>query len=576
MNGPHYTEDTEKAPVRTLLDVMITHGVEEIVCSPGSRNTPLLIAASVRQGLKKTIVADERSAAFIALGKSIASGKPVALVCTSGTAMLNYAPAIAEAYHQGVPLIAITADRPMEWIDQDDSQTIRQQDTFQNYIKAGYDIISGRDDADYLWFVNRIANEGMLRSLDGKQGPVHFNIRLSSPLGNTITLPSCPDNGCRVINMEKACLLPKKVIDDLANAAAGKKILVVAGFHKPDSKLNKAIRTLSENPDVFVWAETLSNLHLSPHQYAIDTTISQWDSEAKSRFRPDILISLGGALVSRMLKEWLRLNPPQEHWSIGYGDTAVDCFKSLTLRLSAKESNLISSLAGALKKKSAGLSSESYREIMTAETKRWLEHGMKKAKNAEWSDLAAYRDVFESLPEKCNLYLSNGTSVRYAQLFSRNLPHAEYCNRGVSGIDGSSSTAIGGATMYKGMTVLITGDMSFAYDLGALGSRLADGRMRIIVVNNNGGGIFRFIGSTSRLPQREEYFCADPEVPVEGLATAYGWSYNKAGSSAELKELLPGFFDPAGCSPDSPPRIMEIITPPQKSAEILKGFLNIK
>ena len=178
--------DTDKSVVRILFNLLEAHGVRRVVCSPGSRNAPLLIAADARKRLETSVVIDERSAAFVALGMAMVSRRPVALVCTSGTALLNYAPAVAEAYYQGVPLIVISADRPLEWIDQDDSQTIRQPEALRNFVKGSYSL-SDREQCDRPgWYETRIVNDAILTALAPKQGPVHINVRLSPPLGATV------------------------------------------------------------------------------------------------------------------------------------------------------------------------------------------------------------------------------------------------------------------------------------------------------------------------------------------------------------------------------------------------------
>lgn len=588
--------DSAKATVRTLLDVIMMHGVEEIVCSPGSRNTPLLIAVDAREKLKKTVVIDERTAAFTALGKSLVSRKPVALIATSGTALLNYGPAIAEAYYQGLPLIVITADRPLEWIDQDDSQTLRQNEAFRNFAKANYDIISGREDADFLWYVNRIANEGMIRATTRKPGPVHFNIRLGNPLGETLPAKY---NCERIIEAETADRIPKERINELAQEACDKKILIVVGFMQPDEKLTRAMKAMERRPNVAIMAETISNIHVGEDSHIIDAALSHWDNDTKAFFTPDILITIGGALVSRMLKEWLRAYAPLEHWSIGYNDVAVDCFRHLSRKIEMNPATFLNSFAGAMRNAQSRLiidtidftkKVDEVKESDIEIIKEAFSYGINLhrarreaiAENtsalgkAEWSDLRAYEAVFRHLPRNANVFLSNGTSVRYAQLFERKMPHAEYCNRGVSGIDGCTSTAIGGMTAYSGMTVLLTGDMSFAYDFGAILTRLADPRMRIIVFNNGGGGIFRFIGTTSGLPQREKYFCADPKMNIGDTTCAFGWEYHAVHNPELLEKVLPYFFRDSSYDENPAPLILEIVTPPEESACILKKFLKIE
>ncbi|MCM1152769.1 MAG: 2-succinyl-5-enolpyruvyl-6-hydroxy-3-cyclohexene-1-carboxylic-acid synthase [Muribaculum sp.] len=567
---PRYILDSAKETVGILLDTLMAHGMREVVCSPGSRNTPLLIAASVRSKLRTTVIVDERTAAFVALGKAIVSKLPVGLICTSGSAILNYAPALAEAFYQNIPLIAITADRPLEWIDQDDSQTIHQFEAFRNFTRGNYDIISGRCDNDYLWYVNRIANEGMGRALGHQPGPVHFNIRLDNPLNLSVPYH---ERSIRKVTAISAQNLLAKDISNLAATAIGKKILIVAGFNQPDFRLDKAIKKMLALPNVTIMAESVSNLHVGKEFNMVDSLLSHMDDDAKRDMCPDILITMGGSIVSRKLKEWLRTFSPSMHWSLSQNEVLADCYKCVTDKIECPPQIFLSSIAAAISKMKENTDTvpqyaaafTNLRKIAAASNSSFLQ-------NAPWSDLKAFDITLNNIPEKANLFLSNGTSIRYAQILNGNTPHASFCNRGVSGIDGCTSTAVGASTVYSGLTVLITGDMSFSYDIGALGCRLADERMRIIVVNNGGGGIFRFIPSTKDIPQLEEFFCADSAPPVKGLAAAYGWEYLYAENETQLKEALSAFFR----NDKDRAALLEIKTPPTLSAKILTSYLNPK
>lgn len=560
--------DSSKAEVQILLDVLTSQGVKEFVCSPGSRNTPLIIATSGREDIKLTMIVDERTAAFVALGKSIVSRSPVALICTSGSAPLNYAPALSEAFFAGIPLIAITADRPKEWIDQDDSQTINQEGIFTNFVKESYDIPTGRDDADFRWFVNRIANEGVILATSGKPGPVHFNFRFDSPLGSTSERIKRQIR--TILCQTPSPFLPKEQISVLADYASKKRILLIAGFMSPDSLLQKAVAKFLSLPNVNIMAETISNLHLEKTNYSIDSALCHLDEESLKKARPELVISIGGALVSRRLKEWLRRIPPEQHWQISLDSTIADCFQSLTMTIKTEPYAFIRQFAVALGRKQFDKEQiPEYKELWRIIREKCFYLNEEYCKKINWSDLKAFYTILPEIPSTWNLFLSNGTSVRYDQIIPHHPPHSTFCNRGVSGIDGCTSTAIGGSLEYKGNTLLITGDTSFAYDIGGIGTYLADKRFRMIVINNRGGGIFRFIKSTSSLPMLEECFCLNPHPPIEGIAKAYGWIYQCADSEISLRSSLKDFFKPHDC-----PIILEVVTPPEESAEILRNYFN--
>ncbi len=567
------TRDTDKKFCSIVFDVLRQQGVKDVVCSPGSRNAPLLLAASAREDMRKHIVVDERCAAFMALGIASVSRQPVALVCTSGTALLNYAPAVAEAFYQNIPLIVVSADRPQQWIDQDDSQTLRQFEALSNFVKKSYELPAwGDQDPELQWYANRIANDAMIEAISRRKGPVHINIRLGDPLGKKCVRSATPERIIEVINSDG--ILNREIERGLALELVGKKVMVVAGFMPPDHYLQKSVGELGSMPNVVVMAETLSNLHLPGVAHSVDSVLTAYPDEFLDRLAPDVVISIGGSLVSRKLKEYLRRNKRNcSHWAVGWAHTTSDCFMSLTKRIEVAPAKFLHHIAGYMRsnmKKTAGEACYSYsREWETARQKALRAKG-NFIERAPWSELRAFNTILTKLPQNVNLFLSNGTTVRYAQILDYPLPHASYCNRGVSGIDGSGSTAIGGALAYKGMTVLITGDLSMAYDLGALALPVVPDRMKIIVIDNTGGGIFRFIPSTSSLEEREEYFCAPPRLPLRNLSEGYGWEYVEATDEQSLENSLRKLLSSAEKG------ILRVLCDGEKSADILKRYMDLQ
>lgn len=572
--------DTANSYCRELLDVLSAHGVRTFVLSPGSRNAPLLIGVAARQEIKRHVIADERTAAFTALGIAIVSQEPVALVCTSGTALYNYAPAVAEAFHQHIPLIVISADRPMQWIGQDDSQTLAQPGALDSIVKKSFDIppesphqpLGGgrRFESERIWYVNRIANEAAITAVSGIKGPVHINVQLDTPLDRTVPYAQGEPRIVRFIDSERA--LDAKTLDETVRHMQGKRVLIVAGFMQPDSKLGTAIRDFVTESGAFLLAESLSNLHLDQlcSPIHIDTVLKEMSAEDRRRLRPDIVISIGGALVSRMLKEWLRDCEGTEHWTLGDTACCTDCFMRLERHFNVSPAVFFRRAAGFTRKIRSG------RKCDTGYYDEWSElrlnifdNNTMRIDDAPWSELRAFDIMLRNIRQDLNLFLSNGTPVRYAQLVLNRMPHACYCNRGVSGIDGTSATALGAALAYGRTTLLVSGDLSFSYcpEVLALAPRLgAD--LRIVVINNSGGGIFRFVKSTRDLSVREELFCANPKLPLEGLASAYGWKYMKADSAESLKTYYRKLLD-------TPLSLLEIEVDPEQSARVLRDFMEI-
>ncbi|MDE6027607.1 MAG: 2-succinyl-5-enolpyruvyl-6-hydroxy-3-cyclohexene-1-carboxylic-acid synthase [Muribaculaceae bacterium] len=563
-------KDTDHYYCRILLDVLEAHGVKDIIASPGSRNAPLLISCSYRSSINVQVITDERTAAFFALGVAAISRKPVALICTSGTALYNYAPAIAEAFYQGLPLIVISADRPYYWIDQNDSQTLIQPGSLSKIVKGSFNIPVESPEKNIEWYVNRISNEAAILSTDGKPGPVHINVEIEAPISGIKENTEEIQRSIRTI--PSAASLHPRYIEELRGRLAGKRILVVAGFMPPDDRLNKYLKLFATLPGVVILCETLSNLHISGNPYAIDSVISGLSEEMKSKLRPDIVISIGGALVSRMLKEFIRKDAP-EVWSLGDSYFGIDCFQNLSVNIQVEPGYffkvLYYSLLKRYRKEDIPQKCSEYPRLWENVKSNQLALRERFVAEAEWSELKAFQHILETLPRNYNLFLSNGTSVRYAQLFTHNIPHASYSNRGVSGIEGTTATAAGCAFAYNGPTVLITGDMSFAYAPGVLGLDMLPPSFKIVVINNRGGGIFRFISPTRYIEHRDRFFCADPKVLVEGLAQAYGWKYFAASSEDELAREYTRFLT------FKKNAVLEIFADEEYSATLLRKYMRI-
>lgn len=555
-------DTTAKISCQILVDLLGANNVENVVISPGSRNAPLVIAMSRCNKLKKHVVIDERSAAFVALGMACVSGHPAVLVCTSGTALLNYAPAIAEAYYRRIPLIVVSADRPAEWIDQDDSQTIRQYEALANYVKRSYNIPDRINDATSKWYVNRIINDAIINATSGRQAPVHINMQFDEPL-NCIE-PKSQDKTRKISLVNAHKLIDNDDLNILAQKISNaNKVMIIAGFYAPDKKLNVALKRLARHNNIIVMTESISNLKCDDFIPTIDRVLNIMSNDEKNDARPDIVITLGGALVSRHIKQYLRTIKPDEHWHIGITENTIDCFQSLTTHIDIEPGYFFSQITSRISNNTNSQYSSFWKAI---KSQAHIVHQQYVA-NASWSDLKAFDVIFGSIPKKWNIQLSNGTTIRYAQLFDTTHYNRSDCNRGVSGIDGSTSTAVGASVAYNGVTLLITGDMSAQYDIGALASNLISPNFKIIVMNNGGGGIFRFIKSTSQLPELEEFFAAKTNLPLKQISDGYGFDYYEASSQEQLNKVIKQFI-----SNKTKPAILCVNTPANDSAEILKNY----
>lgn len=557
---------TDKEPCRLIIDLLVAHGIEDVVLSPGSRNTPLIIAANRHPSLQTHVIIDERSAAFFGLGISLQTKKPVALICTSGSAVLNYAPALSEAYYRRIPLIAISADRPAEWIDQDDSQTIRQVGVLNNIVKGSFDIVGDNSNRIQNRFAVRTVNDALILAKKGPKGPVHINVRLDAPLGG-LTEVSKRNKAKIELWQAQEKQLSDSQYETLARECIGKKVMVIGGFGPQSPCLDRAIDDFVKSTGAVVLHEAQSNLHPSISVGHIDACIAAFTDEDTIRLKPDIVITFGGAILSRMIKQFLRDAKNIDHWHLAESSRSIDCFMNLTRRIECERTIFFEKMSEKLAK---------YPQANTAYLKGWL---AKKAearakmqnffKECAWSDFYAIGRILKIIPRKWHLQLSNGTSIRYTQLFDYSAITNIECNRGVSGIDGATSTAIGSHIYYDDNTLLITGDMSAQYDIGALALKEITPRFKMAVLNNHGGGIFRYIKSTSQLEECEDCFAAMVNLPLKQLAEAFGFAYFEATDKASLDKSF-GLF----ATESSRPAILNIITPPQISTETLNKFFH--
>ncbi len=554
-------ENTIHTVCRQLVASCVEYGVRRVVLSPGSRNAPLLIAFAREKSIEHFVVVDERTAAFTALGMCERSNEPVAVICTSGTALLNYAPAVAEAYYRHLPLIVISADRPEEWIDQDDSQTIRQQGILSHIVKQSYHIPS-YESANLHWHAYRLINEALQQATASIAAPVHINVPLSDPLCAVAEVDDLPHEIVEFIQPEVR--LSQAIIDRLSNDISHtSKVMILATMSQPSHQLQQALSQLAALPQVVVLTESIANLHDTYFIPTIDRVLTAIDNSEKNDFAPELLITLGGAPVSRMVKEFIRKYSPIYHWRVGCDRNLIDTMQCLTHHIAVEPATFFSSIAERCKARESSYAALWHdREVVaTALHNRIVDA-------SPWCDLRAFSVLFPRIPEGTILHLSNGTSIRYAQLFDTPQIAASYCNRGVSGIEGSTSTAIGASLVDNRQHLLITGDMSFGYDVSALATRLATPRFKIIVIDNGGGGIFRFIKGPSDLPELEELFEVRYRQPIEGYASLHGWRYFHAASEAELCDVLPEFFDE-----DKQPAILAIETPNELNAAVLRKYM---
>lgn len=551
----------------------ITH----IVISPGSRNVPLTIGFSHHPDFKAYSIVDERCAAFFASGLAQQLQKPVAVVCTSGSALLNYYPAVAEAFYSDIPLVVISADRPVERIDIGDGQTIRQKNVFQNHILYSANLyseaVSGNsvleNKVEQKLFEARKHNEReinlALNTAIEKKGPVHINVPFYEPLYET-TDHSGGEPLQIFPEIEPKTLVPKKlkIYADLWNNSTRKMVLV--GVNQPNSVEQKFLDHLAKDESVLVFTEATSNLNHPDFFTRIDTIIGpiEQSDNAEEQFnalQPEILITFGGMVVSKKIKAFLRKYQPQQHWHIDE-KRAYNTYFCLNKHFDVQPNHFFQEFF-----KLAEPIKSDYRERWISVKEKRQELHEKYLRKIPFSDLKVFEKILNKIPKETLVHLSNSSAIRYAQLFNLKAQLKLFCNRGTSGIDGSTSTAIGAASLEKDPALLITGDLAFFYDSNSLWNNYIPKNFKIILVNNGGGGIFRILPGNKNSENFEKYIETIHNLNAKNLCEMFSFKYDKASSEEELEKALKNFY-----TKNEQPRLLEIFTPRKLNDEILLEY----
>ena len=526
-----------KKHIQQLAALLLKKGITDIVISPGSRNAPLINTFFGIFDFNCRNIVDERSAAYFALGLSLAKQKPVALVCSSGTATLNYAPAVAEAFYQNIPLIVLTADRPDYWIDQAESQCIRQKGIYQNFTKMEVSLPLGESEKE-LWFAARQINECLNMAVSGSPAPVHINIPLEEPLHQLVDaeLPAVKEIVAANVKSTITNIEIQRLSEIIRQSP---KILVLAGQLNANPALENILSGFVSQTGAVVLHEHLSNL--TDHQFcgSIDTLMTAILDENEELFRPDLLISFGGQFVSKSLKQFLRKNKPAEHWHLSLGGEHYDTYQSLTSVIKTDAVDFFELLAN--QKLTVRLD---YLQVWKDKVARVNQLRDEFVAEIEFCDLKAFELIGKHIPENTVLHLGNSSPVRYALIHHRVANAMYFCNRGTAGIDGCLSTTVGFASESEKLNTIILGDLSFFYDSNALWNKYIGSNLRIIVIHNGGGNIFGMIKGPGDSPAFAEHFFAGNTHKAEVLAKAFGLDYFKAENEAELAGALVEFYSP--------------------------------
>ena len=561
-------------PINDLAEICARLGVRDAVLSPGSRCAPLTLAFVRQPDIRTWTVSDERAAAFIGLGMAQQTGRPVVLVCTSGTAAYNYAPAVAEAFYQQIPLLVLTADRPPEWVDQQDGQTIRQQNIYGQHVKKSYQLPVDFTHPDAAWHANRIMNEAVLLARQFPPGPVHLNIPLREPF---YPLPDeeygFSPNIRTFRSLPIAASLPSETIAELKQLLKGKrKVLLLCGLQHPDPQLMSLLGRVLSKAKVPVVADVTSNLHRLP--WAIitpDAVLARRSEELLEALAPEVLISFGGPLVSKSLKQFLRKHKPQLHFHLQPHGEVADTFQSLTHVIPLNPDAFFRQVWSKLWTEQRP--DESYANHWLKERDETQQRIANFLAAAPFSDFTAVQLILDELPSHSLLHLGNSMAVRYVGLtdISDHVAGLQvFCNRGTSGIDGTLSTAVGAALTTEKLVTVLLGDLSFFYDRNALWHNYLPPNLRIIVLNNQGGGIFDIIEGPSSLPEAQEYFITRQQLTAEKAAAEFGLAYFCATDAASLADGLKQLYQAEGAA------LLEVKTKQETNTAVFRQYQQLR
>lgn len=572
---------------QTLILSCLKFDLFDVVISPGSRNVPLAIGFASNKKFKCYSIVDERSAAFFALGLSQKSKKPTILICTSGSALLNYYPALAEAYYSEIPLIILSADRPEYKINIGDGQTINQSNVFEKNIlysnslkqdcsHATEEIIKSNlqkivnDKADYskieklqksIQKNNEEIIEIAFNLSINKMQPVHLNVPMEEPLYEFNDSPSISVKVKKKTEKNLSLTDLENFYKEINKAS---KIMILIGVSDGNILSKKSIEKINSCSSIIVMKEHTSNVFNESFISNIDRLIGPIELQSNSdslfdELSPEIVISLGGMIVSKKIKSFLRNYKPRKHFHIG-NNISKDSFYSGVEHINTTANKFFENI-------DLNKSDSKYFEKWNQLDYSKLDLHNRYMKVINFSDLKVFEILTNWIPKKYNIQVANSTPIRYFQLFDLKNKNMMFANRGTSGIDGSTSTAIGSSVQNDSPVLLVTGDLSFFYDVNALWNNHIPKNFRIIIINNSGGGIFKILPGFKENNLFSEFIETQHNLSARLIAKMFNFNYTRVSTKFGLNLYLRTFFKNS-----KKPKILEIKTSSVKSTKILKEY----
>ena len=471
---------SNKENVNILTSLLVAHGIHHAVVCPGSRNAPIVHNFNECPDIQCYPVTDERSAGFYALGMTQALKEPVVVCVTSGTALLNLYPAVAEAYYQHRPLVVVSADRPQQWIDQLDGQTLPQPDALGRFVKKAVSLPEPHDE-DTSWYCNRLINEALIE----RHAPVHINVPITEPLFDFST-PELPEE-------RKIELLPA----DISNV------------------------TLSHVCRMFLQAKRPMLIAGQPMNALMDEAVAQIGDDED--YVPDFVLYTGGSIVSKRLKRFLR--KAKETWVVNREGEVTDTFMNLT-HVVQGDGEVVADMVRFNLEEMPHPFVQKWEALLT-QIRQQID-----AKDLPYSQAAVVK-YFEQMRGTNIVHYANSMAIRLANTYSKT---PVYCNRGVNGIEGSLSTAAGFSRVTDDKVFCVIGDLSFFYDQNALWNQNLRGNLRILLLNNGKGGIFDMLPGLENSPARDKYVAAEHHATAEGICQQNHVVYRQAKDMSQMQE----------------------------------------
>ena len=526
---------SSKENVNILTALLVQAGVKHAVVCPGSRNSPIVHNLNECPDIQCYPVTDERSAGFYALGMALCEAEPVAVCVTSGTALLNLAPAVAEAYYQHVPLVVISADRPPQWIDQLDGQTLSQPDALGRFVGRSVSLPKVTDTESH-WYCNRLINEALIEATNKGGRPVHINVPLSEPLFlfDVEELPN-EDGICRHCGTIDYWDIEKSGLR--ADFWAAKRPMIVIGQNRETLLKDHELEQLKKHAVVLYepLGSDIGTTHFDEVLYAMG------DDE---RLLPDFVL-YGGMVVSKRLKQFLRKATHADFWELSLDGQLHDTFMCTKGVLESGFSNVLMWLEAAVSDTKTWEDNLDKQFGELPDTSEFVNRWQKElsrvsliAENAHpsYSQMATVKRFEQQLNQSdipAIIHYANSTAIRLANIYAC---HYVYCNRGVNGIDGSLSTAAGFSCVTDYRVFCVIGDLSFFYDQNALWNQNLKGNFRILLLNNGKGGIFNMLKGLEQSPARDSFVAASHQTSAEGICQQNHVVYLRADDMEQMQK----------------------------------------